>query len=1071
MKRLLPFLLAVVVLPLLQAVQIHAQTLTVKGRVTEVRFFDDPRGFTLDDPDPIPLTDNATLLDEEGRSLSLNSLDDRVFDNRDQVLVRVAFNDDGEIDSLAVVGVNVAPPANLRPEEQSFTLFDVDPARGTLTSTPLPFIEVIPTTLESRGTQIFGEDGLKISLNDLPHGSLVEVVGAFEGPRFVAEEVRVLETLQSLDFGGVVVRIERKSDTHGKIIFRRDQGEWVDPRAPVFLSGEDLGPGLQSIVDILNGTDEPVAVTLSQRNFFDFNEKWGRVEVEVGKTVFGKQWLPDDGVTFQLLADPDRAVRIENDGEDHVLLPAQPFLPVDENTTFFDHTQGGFDVTFADLTEFMDVWINLEVAGGEVISANVNINQHPRDIRITLQVGWFDTFNNRIGFDSGPPIQLDSRVRYFDLSGNPIGARTFEEFQYQGLGDLVALITLDPVSGRGVEARLVEFGATPGPDQVVAGEIAGIHRGFWVNTEFNEIGTHGLDGEFLFDTVVQSQDGQDVPLALLNQGVEVEVVGAVVSGQIFMREVIIQSAFELFDITARIQYIDFDGHWIQFEEPEPFQVDPDRVEVIDHFGDAASLGFLSDLLDQGDLQLLLTLGGQAPDGSPGVSRVEAFRPGEEVQVGSNQTLIDGGRIDPFSFPPLIFPESVNEVQYADETEVFDVSGNLIDARDLQDRVRVRITGQSVATPTFGDPFAPKRRYLAQRIEVLGGVATRYRGILAEIQGDILTFRDPEPVVITRHTDLRDETNFNIDFVTLANRINTEGGLRIWLGADFRSPGAPEVWWARIMQRNEPTPSHIGPDEIIAVFTEADVETRSLRIPPIPAIELTNDTAISGRGEDNLTREILALGARIEVLAEERGGALVAVEIRVESVPQSFELTAPVGFVDPFFREIYLETPPFVTVAETAQIFDEDGNPIDLAELRNRLFNQDQPILIITQSPDSPSDAPIAVVVEMVPSESTSLSLDDNQFIVPIDDPGFRIGVRDRRIEPSPFPPVEVAPDAVILNPDGSPTDLSGISEGSRVRALWARSPTAALSSPRSRLSAAGSSPARPPSAALMWRTG
>ncbi|MDA0745643.1 MAG: Ig-like domain-containing protein [bacterium] len=1006
----------------------------LEGRISEVRPFGDTQGLTLQSPPPVPLADNASLQDETGAPVALTDLADRVFENRDQLRVTVDLNANGAVERLIVVGLEAPAPESLGENQKSFTLFFVDTSQRTLTPSPLPFIEVTPTTVETRGTRILGQDGARITLSDLQPGTLVDIVGAQGASNFIAAEIHVLQIVETRYFGGIIVRIERESNTRGTLYFKRDNAQWVDRRANIYLNGENLGSGLQFVADILNGTSEPVTVALSEQNAFEPNGKWGRVDVEVGKTFLGTQWN-NDRVTFQLPGNSDEAVQIPSEGDDgSQLYPAQASFPVDEHTSLMDWSvEGGAPLSFGDLTEFMNVSINFEVAGDQILSANLGLNERPRDVTLTLNIAWSDHANNNIGFETSPSIRMVRSARFLDLSGNPVDIREFENIQHQGSNALVAVVTLN-ADGTGAEARLAQPGVTAGPNEVVVGQVGNLRLGFWVSPENNEIGSHGFSGVFTSETVLRGPNGETLPPGLLDSGIQVEISGAYSSGQLYMRNVVVLSEIQPFDVTARIRFIDRSSQRIEFDELPPIFI-ADDAQVFDYFGDPASLSFLAELLQQAELQLRLTMDSQTQDGAPAASRVEAFRVSENVPVSDNQRLILGGRIDAFNHPKQVIPQGLTQVQYNNNTSVLDVLGNPIHPSELQERVQVRVIGQSISREKQNQ-WDDARTYFVERIEVLGGIVTEYRGVLSQIDGNTLIFRAPQPLLITSQTDLREETNFNIDLFTLADRIRNEGGLRLWLGADFFSPGTPQVWWARVMRSDEPAPSHLSNNDLIAFFVEVNEENRTIVPAPIPPITLGDNTAITDRSGQELARSVLVPGAQISVLAEERSGTLLASEVQVENVPEFFEFVAPVDYIDELSRSIHFQVPPFITVAQDAHITDLEGNAVTLSELRQLLFNIDfdDRILGIVQSPDSPSDAPIANAVRIL-NPNALLDLVDDEFIIFIDNPSFRIGVQNRRLEPSPLPPISLAVDADIRGLDGQPIEISAISPGSRIHVL------------------------------------
>ena len=145
-----------------------------EGQVTEI-FPDEPRGFRLAEPDPVPLASDVTLQDEAGQPLDLSALSVRVLDARDQIRVRIRLNDQEQITHLTVVGQDVPAPTDLQADEKSTTLFFVDVENRSITPTGFTFVAIVATTLDTRGTQIFDQDEVRIGLNDLQPGTIVEV--------------------------------------------------------------------------------------------------------------------------------------------------------------------------------------------------------------------------------------------------------------------------------------------------------------------------------------------------------------------------------------------------------------------------------------------------------------------------------------------------------------------------------------------------------------------------------------------------------------------------------------------------------------------------------------------------------------------------------------------------------------------------------------------------------------------------------------------------------------------------------------------------------------------------------
>jgi len=179
------------------------------------------------------------------------------------------------------------------------------------------------------------------------------------------------------------------------------------------------------------------------------------------------------------------------------------------------------------------------------------------------------------------------------------------------------------------------------------------------------------------------------------------------------------------------------------------------------------------LLNQVDLQIRLTFGSSpGPDGSPAAEKLEAFRPDVTVEVGANQQLIVGGRIDPWA--NQVVPSSIRNVQFGEDTVVLGAEGEPIRLDELESTVLVRVSGYAIERDD-GDPYGDRFSYTAELIEVVGGAVTEYRGTVAEVAEDVLRFQAPRPLQVTQHTDIREETGFSIDFFTLSARIRTGGG--------------------------------------------------------------------------------------------------------------------------------------------------------------------------------------------------------------------------------------------------------------------------------------------------------
>ncbi len=889
-----------------------------------------------------------------------------------------------------------------------------------------PFIEIAPLTLDSPGTSILDQDERRIALNELQPGAFVTITGEIVGTVLVASEIRVTAQVEHTGFGGVIVEI--RGD---ELVFARDHGEWVDRNVDVTLDGSPFGIGLEAIIALLEGTEGPISVTLSDHD--PHNGKF-RVAEFFHATTFGKRW-ENESVTLQIVPSAD-AIRDPHD-EGFMLRPVQTVFALPEATDVWDHSDPDFPSSEPSdrsiLEPFVDVWVNIQIAGDTVTRADVNINQRPRFATLDLRVGWLNRANDRVGFDTGSPVRLLPNARILDTFGNPLaGLRQFADIQYDHSS--VALITLNE-SGMGIEARLVPFdelGAI-GPDQVVIGEVIG--RGFWSNPGEGELGTHSLDGLLLPGASIVDSQGQPVPMGLLdNGGVGGSVTGAIVGSHLFIESMTIEGESTSFEFVTRIQDFDPRGTWLQFEESDPIRIDH-NVEVFDHFGGPASLQAIQELFERGDLQLRLTMGDFAEDQSRSVVRIEAFRHDDEVDEGPDQEIIPAGRLDPWAQPALLFPQAVRDVQVSRETEIIGQNGELLRLDEIERGVRVLVSGSSIARSN-PDPFGPRVHNFVSRIEILGGAATQYRGFIAERTGDVLTFRDPEPLFVSSHSDIQEETGFRIDIFTLASRIESEGSLRMWLGAEFGRPGGSDLWWARVMWPNEPNPTFVSNDQSVARVIGVDPETRALIREPIPSVIVTNETEIRSMNGGLVSLEDIIEGTRITAITEDRGGSPVAIEIVVDAIPQPFRFTAPVGYIDHHDRRIEFAIPPYLSVAQDAEILGVDSDPIDLAELRARLENMptDDRLLRVNVTPDSPTEAPIIEHIQMVGNDLVS-GADGDSFILFIDDPRFRVRVFDRRIEPTPFPSAYVPENALITGLDGSSLDFDDLRDGTRIEVI------------------------------------
>ena len=909
-----------------------------------------------------------------------------------------------------------------------------------LTDPSLPFIEIAPLTLDSPGTTILDADERRIALNELQPGTLVTVTGELDGTVLVATEIRVTAKVEHRSFGGIITEI--RGD---ELVFAPDHGEWVDNHVEVGFNGDIFGVGVDAILAVLESTDGPVSVTLSDNN--PQNGKFRRAEFFDGAT-FGKHW-DHDAVTLQVIPSAD-AIRERHD-EGFLLRASQTVFVLPQATEVWDHSDPdfpAFEPTDRSVLElFTDVWINIQIAGdtvtradiniqiaGDTVTrADININHRPTFATLDLRVGWLNTANDRINFDTGSPVRLLPNARILDTFGNPLaGLQQFTNIQYDHTS--VALITLND-AGMGIEARLVPFDelGPVGSDQVVIGEVLGIHRGFWSNPGEGDLGTHGIDGILLPGATLVDSQGQPVPLGLLDNGVGGSVTGAFVSGQLFIESIAVDGVATPFSLTTRIQDFDPNGSWMQFEESNPIRIDHD-VEVFDHFGGPASLQAIQQLFERGDLQLRLTMA-SAEDQSRFVVRIEAFRHDDVVDEGPDQEVVSAGRLDPWSQPALLFPQVVNNVRVSSETEIIAQDGQRLGLDQIERGVRVLVTGSSIARANR-DPFGPRDHNFVSRIEILGGAATQHRGFIAERSGDVLIFRDPEPLFISSHSDIQEETGFRIDIFTLASRIESEGALRMWLGAEFGVPGGSELWYARVMSSNEPNPTFLSNDQSVARIVGVDRESRALIREPIPDIIITNETEIRTMSGGIVSLEDIIEGTRVTAVTEDRNGAPVAIEIIVDAIPQPFRFTAPVGYIDHHERRIEFAIPPYLSVGPDAEILGMEGDPIDLAELRARLENQpkEDRLLRVRVTPDSPTHAPIIERIQMIGNDLVS-GADGDSFILFIDEPEYRVRVFDRRIEPTPLPGARVLEDALITGLDGSPIDFEDLRDGTRVEVV------------------------------------
>lgn len=999
------------------------------GQVDHVRF-DAVNSVVLFEPEPIFLAGDSQIIDESEFAITLADLEARQLAVGQPHWVRVALNADGTASRILILGTDPVFPA-LDENEVTVLIRDVDIDHGSIQPEFYPIVEIAPLTLDAPGTSIFDAEERRISLNELQTGAVVSVSGRFDGSTFTAETIRVLHQIVNTGFGGVILEI-RDDGGQAELVFGREHAEWLDREVEVHFDDDFIGTGMEAVRQILTQTDGPLSVQLTDHS--NHNGKFRRARFFDGTTL-GKRWENNHEVTMQV------QTGAEGIGEEHeegfALKPTPTVFPVPAQHNVWDHENKDFSTTepgsLSDLEPFTNVWINIQLAGERVVNADISINERPRHETLELRVGWRDRANNRIGFDTGGSIHLLPSARILDPSGNSLpGLHRFWDLQHEF--QAVAVVTIDPATGRGSEARLVPFDdlGSVGGDQVVIGEVFGIYRGFWSNPEEGELGTHGLDGVLLPSSRITDAAGRDVSAALLESGVGATVTAALVSGTLFIENVTLQGEVTEWTFTTRIQDYNPNGSWVQFEESDPVRIDRD-AEVFDHFGGPATLQFLQELFERGDLQLRLTFGESSEDGSRIVTRVEAFRHDATVDEGPDQEVVTNGRLDPWSRPALIYPQEIRDVTIGPETEMFDIDGRPIALRDIDKGVRVLVSGFSIVK---ADPnqFSSRTHNALTRVEILGGAATRYQGFIAEASGSSLRFKAPEPLFVSPHTDIQEETGFRIDFFTLASRLEIEDGLRMWLSGEFGIPGGSQVWWGRVMWPDEPNPSFLHDDQTIARVVAVDAENRTLIREAIPPVEITSETEIRSRTGQALDIADIIADALVTVVTEQRGGAAVAIEVVVDRIPQPFAITAPVGYVDAGHRFIEFQNPPFLSLTNDVEIIDTNGAAIDLAGLKARLIDlrSGDRLIRVTVTPDSPTEAPIASRIEIIGSAVDEADA-PNQFTMYIDEPDYRVRVFDRRIEPTPLPKARIAPDAEIIGTDGQPLDLADLRNGMRVR--------------------------------------
>jgi hypothetical protein len=1010
-----------------------------QGLSAQIRFqapidhirFDAVNGVVLVEPETIVLTDDVEIVEESGLSISLADLENRQISLGQQHWLRIALTDAGTASRVEVLGVDPVFPTNLNNNEITILIRDVNTDNSTILPDSFPFIEIAPLTLDAPGTSIFDADERRISLSELQSGAIVQVSGHFDETAFKADVIRVLHSIVHTGFGGTVLEVRRNGD-QTELIFGAEYAEWLDRDVEVHVDDDFVGTGIEAVRAVLTDAASPLSAQMTDHN--DHNGKFRRVRFFEGTTL-GKRWENDHEVTMQV------QIGAEGIGEEHEegfgLKPAATVFPIPASVSIWDHVRSNFGQTeqgtVDDLEPFINVWINVQLAGSRVVSADININERPVYGTFDLRVGWRDRASNRVNFDTGGSIHLLPSARILDVSGNSLpGLHQFWELQHEH--QAVAVVTIDATTGRGTEARLVPFDELGDVDdnQVVIGAVVGIHRGFWTNAEEGEIGNHGLDGFILDATDLTDASGRIVSEALLESGVGATVTGALVSGNLYIQNIQLQGTATAWSFTTRIQDFNPQGNWMQFEESDPIRIDRE-AEVFDHFGGPASLQFIQELFQRGDLQLLMTFGESVEDGSRIVTRVEAFRHDASVDEGPNQELISSGRLDPWSNPALIYPQEIREVNFGLDTEIIGLDGRLIQPTELDKGVRVQVDGFSIVK---ADPnqFSSRTHNAVTRIEVLGGIATQFQGFVADISGTSIHFKAPEPLSVSQHTDFQEETGFRIDFFTLASRIESEGGLRMWLSGEFGVPGGGQVWWGRVMRSDEPNPSFLHDDQTIATVIGVDAENRALIRAPIPEVQITSDTEIKTRSGESIPQTDIITDALVTVVTEERNGSTIAIELTVDRIPQSFSLTAPVGYVDANQRFIEFQVPPFMGLTDDAEIFGADGTTVDLAGLKAILIGmpRDNRALRVTVTPDSPTDAPIIRRIAIL-GDVTEAVDGDNEFTLYIDEPEYQIRVFDRRIEPTPLPKARILTDTEIVSADGSPIDLHDIRSGMRIQ--------------------------------------
>ena len=229
---------------------------------------------------------------------------------------------------------------------------------------------------------------------------------------FVASEIRITAQVEHTSFGGIITEIRG-----GELVFAPDHGEWVDRNVEVTFNEEPFGSGLEAVLQLLGTTNGPISVTL-----WDNSPRHGKFRQAhfFQRSTFGKRW-EHDTVTIQVIPSADAIPERHENG--FLLKPVQVVFSLPENTEVWDHSDPGFPASEplspSAIEPFVDVWVNLQVAGDTITRADVNINHRPSFVTLDLRVRWLNTANDRIGFDTGPPIRLLPNARILDTFGNP----------------------------------------------------------------------------------------------------------------------------------------------------------------------------------------------------------------------------------------------------------------------------------------------------------------------------------------------------------------------------------------------------------------------------------------------------------------------------------------------------------------------------------------------------------------------------------------------------------------------------------------------------------------------------